>query len=123
MRWAALSIIGLAVMALASCYDEGRVEQAPQAGEFKFGIEGAPPEFQGPVAVGVIYGTPDEVHAFCANFAQQPVTYRILACSFPSKNIKVMPNPCPYQDWDPYARLDCHENGHFNGWEHVVAPG
>lgn len=33
-------------------------------------------------------------------------------------NHMTLPNPCPFKDYDAYARLACHELGHTNYWRH-----
>ena len=99
------------------------VSAAAQQGETLFGIEGAPEGFRQD-NVGVIMTTsPDIINEACRGDRVLPEGTIILACT-KGRNM-LMPNPCLYQDMDPYARLLCHEMAHLprldnsEGWKHA----
>lgn len=109
-----IAIVLLGIVALGGC----RTEKA-QAGEYRFGIEGTPPQYQGDAAAVVMTGGQVPVHVFCSN--GRPTDRVVLACTSSDRKVVVMPNPCEFADTERYARLLCHEMGHVNGWEHDVS--
>lgn len=90
-----------------------------QKGEIRFGVEGAPPEFQGNTHGIIATESPENIDAFCRSISENtPENRVILACAYPAMNSIFLPNPCLYQERDPYARLLCHELAHLQGWRH-----
>lgn len=57
-----------------------------------------------------------DVRAFCRT--DVPDGYRILACtvSMGGRKVIVMPNPCLLARTEWFARIQCHELSHVNGW-------
>ena len=45
----------------------------------------------------------------------------IVACHIGKRNLTVMPDPCTLANPGFYAKLQCHENGHANGWKHKIS--
>lgn len=46
----------------------------------------------------------------------------VMACTRPLKTgekVIVMPNPCLFSDIEYYARIQCHENAHYQGWGQI----
>lgn len=105
----AVALSGIAL--LGGC----RTEKA-QVGEYRFGIEGAPLQYQGDAVAVVMTGGQVPVHVYCSGGL--PTNQVILACTSPDRTIIAMPNPCEFADTERYARLLCHEMGHVNGWTH-----
>lgn len=59
---------------------------------------------------------PNTIDTACGGPLPQGI---ILACVNRIGGDQMMvPNPCVYKDYDPYARMLCHELAHTNFWRH-----
>lgn len=81
-------------------------------------VEKPPVWFQRPPSAPAIiaFASPAAIDAFCRT-PETPANIVILACTFPDKHAIAMPDPCLFPG-EYYASLQCHENGHLNGWRH-----
>ena len=100
--WGGMMIIGLTACGYA----------VAQQGEHLFGIEGAPTEFMEDNYGVIMTASPQVVNEVCRN-DKTPEDTVILACTLPKERVMIMPNPCLWNDVDPYARLLCHEMAHL----------
>lgn len=81
-----------------------------------------PTRFRAPARATIEYLDPSGIAAACAGGLMQAGTSGPpLACTkmYPNRPTIVMPNPCAFP-FDAYARMECHELGHVNGWEHEM---
>lgn len=68
---------------------------------------------------------PDDIPIACLPVGRVPAGMHVIACTRrvevngQTLLVVVMPNPCAYATWDPYAQVQCHENAHYlSGWKH-----
>lgn len=77
-----------------------------------------PPEFRDPSRAFIMFT--DNVGRDCEQVGVQTIVLvtRVEACTVFASDTIIIPNPCRWEKFDPYARLLCHELGHVNGWKH-----
>jgi hypothetical protein len=73
-------------------------------------VQEPPARYQGDVTIMVEYIAPERVALRCL---ERGVPFLANECT--GGGLKTMPNPCAFKD-QSYARIDCHGNGHANGW-------
>lgn len=111
---------------LAAVLMLGMAPVVAQEGPRLFGVEGAPATNKQDNVGIIVTASPEVVNNVCMEGAPTvPFGSVILACTNTKKRTILMPNPCLYEDVDPYARLLCHEMAHLDqpdgtpGWKHA----
>lgn len=105
-------------MQLAATFPSPPEYVLPQVGETTL----PPMRFRDNARATVEYIDPRRIAEACADGLMQAGTSGPpLACTkmYPGRPTIVMPNPCTLP-FDAYARMECHELGHVNGWEHEM---
>lgn len=110
------SALALAALAAAA---------SPSPGPPKWTDATPPSRFQRTGMVPVLFVPSDRIAEVCATVGTPPKGVRIIACHIALEIgsntawVVVMPNPCEFAEWDPYARIQCHENAHhLSRWGH-----
>jgi hypothetical protein len=75
-----------------------------------YNTDSPPIKYQRDAQVTVYFESPNKIN-WDANKGQCGVVF-----AYQTKKEIHIPNPCVYPKTDSYARLLCHELGHFNGW-------